>query len=186
MMLILSFEVRHAKATDAIMRPCFARPKGQVGGRRAAQYMACGDSPASDVRRLFHGYWTLLAAFLCNIVTFGCGRLCDRIQAKHALAIGLVLQVVSILILMSIGDVSPAWMAWDYTVTMGLGIGSWLPTMSMLVSGGFDHRHHGSIFRAVTTPQSVGSAVGTMVAGMTREATTGSSFSSLRSSSCQS
>jgi len=96
---------------------------------------------------------------------FGFGWLCDRIQAKHALAIGLVLQSVSILLLMNIGSGSPTWMAWVYAVTMGLGIGSWLPTMAMLVSGYFGLRHYGSIFGAVTISYAVGSAVGPLVAG---------------------
>ena len=96
---------------------------------------------------------------------FGFGWLCDRIQAKHALAFGLVLQTVSIVVLMNIDAGSPAWLAWLYAITMGLGIGSWLPTMSMLVSGYFGLKHYGSIFGAVTIPYSVGSAVGPLVAG---------------------
>ena len=96
---------------------------------------------------------------------FGFGWLCDRIQARHALAIGLTLQTVSIIILMNIDAASPTWMAWMYAITMGLGIGSWLPTMSMLVSGYFGLAFYGAIFGAVTIPYSVGSAVGPLVAG---------------------
>lgn len=96
---------------------------------------------------------------------FGFGWLCDRMQARRALAVGLVLQAVSIVVLMNIGTGSPAWLAWLYAITMGLGIGSWLPTMSMLVSGYFGLKHYGSIFGAVTIPYSVGSAVGPLVAG---------------------
>jgi MFS family permease len=48
---------------------------------------------------------------------------------------------------------------------MGIGIGSWLPTMSMLVSDYFGLAHYGAIFGAVTISFSVGSAVGPLVAG---------------------
>lgn len=106
------------------------------------------------------------AVGLCSAFTkFGFGWLCDRTQAKFALAIGIALQVVSIVALMNIDADSPAWMAWLYAVTMGLGIGSWLPTMSMLVSGYFGLSHYGSIFGVVTIAYSVGSAVGPLLAG---------------------
>ena len=106
------------------------------------------------------------AVGLCSAFTkFGFGWLCDRIQAKFALAIGLLLQSLSIVILMNMGSGSPAWMAWAYAIAMGLGIGSWLPTMSMLVSGYFGLRHYGSIFGAVTIAYCVGSAVGPLAAG---------------------
>ncbi len=106
------------------------------------------------------------AVGLCSaFAKFGFGWLCDRVQAKNALAIGLVLQVVAILVLMAIGPGSPSSMAWLYAITMGLGIGSWLPTMSMLVSGYFGLAHYGAIFGAVTIPYAVGSAVGPLVAG---------------------
>lgn len=96
---------------------------------------------------------------------FGFGWLCDRIQPKHALAIGLVLQVAAILILMSVGPGTPEATAWLYAVAMGLGTGSWLPTMSMLVSGYFGLAHYGAIFGAITIPYAIGSAVGPFAAG---------------------
>jgi len=106
------------------------------------------------------------AVGLCSAITkFGFGWLCDRMQAKYALAIGLALQTVSIVVLMSIDSRSPASLAWLYAVSMGLGIGSWLPCMSMLVSGYFGMANYGAIFGAVTIPYAVGSAVGPLVAG---------------------
>lgn len=106
------------------------------------------------------------AVGLCSAFgKFGFGWLCDKIAAKWALAIGLALQVVSLLVLMSVGPGSPSALAWLYALTMGIGIGSWLPTMSMLVSGYFGLAHYGAIFGAVTIPYAVGSAVGPFVAG---------------------
>ncbi len=106
------------------------------------------------------------AVGLCSAFgKFGFGWLCDKIAAKWALAIGLALQIVSLLVLMTVGPGSPSTMAWLYALTMGIGIGSWLPTMSMLVSGYFGLAHYGAIFGAVTIPYAVGSAVGPFVAG---------------------
>ncbi len=96
---------------------------------------------------------------------FGFGWLCDRMQARYVLAIGLSLQLGSIIVLMGIGPDSPATAAWLYAVMMGLGLGSWLPTMSMLTSGYFGLANYGAIFGAITIPYAVGSAVGPLVAG---------------------
>ena len=104
---------------------------------------------------------------------FGFGWLCDRIQPKHALASGLVLQVGAILILMSVGPGTPDSTAWLYAVAMGLGTGSWLPTMSMLVSGYFGLAHYGAIFGAITIPYAIGSAVGPLAAGRMYDASGG-------------
>ncbi len=106
------------------------------------------------------------AVGLCSAFgKFGFGWLCDRIQAKYALAIGLSLQLGSIVVLMSIGPGSPAAMAWLYAVMIGLGLGSWLPTMSMLTSGYFGLANYGAIFGAFTIPYAVGSALGPLAAG---------------------
>jgi len=106
------------------------------------------------------------AVGLCSAFgKFGFGWLCDRIQAKFALAIGLGLQLASILVLMRIGPDSAAASAWVYAVMMGLGLGSWLPTMSMLTSGYFGMAHYGAVFGALTIPYAIGSAVGPFVAG---------------------
>ena len=96
---------------------------------------------------------------------FGFGWLCDRMQARYVLAIGLSLQLGSIVVLMGISPDSPAAVAWLYAVMMGLGLGSWLPTMSMLTSGYFGLANYGAIFGAITIPYAVGSAVGPLVAG---------------------
>ncbi len=96
---------------------------------------------------------------------FGFGWLCDRMQARYVLAIGLSLQFGSIIVLMGIGPDSPAAAVWLYAVMIGLGLGSWLPTMSMLTSGYFGLANYGAIFGAITIPYAVGSAVGPLVAG---------------------
>ncbi|MBN1855727.1 MAG: MFS transporter [Dehalococcoidia bacterium] len=106
------------------------------------------------------------AVGLCSAFgKFTFGWLCDRIQARHALAIGLGLQCASILVLMRITPDSAAASVWLYAVMMGFGLGSWLPTMSMLTSGYFGMAHYGAVFGALTIPYAVGSAIGPFVAG---------------------
>ena len=96
---------------------------------------------------------------------FGFGWLCDRIPAKYAWAIGLGFQAVSIIILLNVQATSPQAMIWLYAITMGLGAGSWLPTLSMLVSTSFGLTAYGAIFGAVTLFENIGVATGPLMAG---------------------
>lgn len=93
------------------------------------------------------------------------GLLCDWISAKYACFIGFLLQLVSIPVLMSIRPESPLAIIWLYAILMGLGIGSWYPTMSMLISSNFGLPAYGTIFGAVIFAFSLGSSVGPLVAG---------------------
>ncbi|GAI06068.1 unnamed protein product, partial [marine sediment metagenome] len=95
----------------------------------------------------------------------GFGWLCDRIQPKYACCISLVLQLVSIIILMSVQPVSPLAIIWLYAIVMGLGTGGWLPTMSMLISASFGSASYGAIFGMVILAQNVGIATGPLMAG---------------------
>ncbi|MFW6103295.1 MAG: MFS transporter [Chloroflexota bacterium] len=54
---------------------------------------------------------------------------------------------------------------------MGFGAGSWLPTMSMLVSHRFGLAHYGSVFGVVNMAQSIGTATGPLVAGFVFDVT---------------
>lgn len=96
---------------------------------------------------------------------FGFGWLCDRIPAKYACAIGLVLQLVSIIIFMAIKPESPEAMLWLYAITMGLGTGSWLPTASMLTSTNFGLANYGAIFGVVYFSVYGGVSIGPLIAG---------------------
>jgi len=95
----------------------------------------------------------------------GFGWLCDWIPAKYALAIGLCFQLMSIIVLVSIKPESPVVLIWLYAILMGLGVGSWLPTMSMVVSSTFGLASFGAIFGAITLAQSIGNATGPAMAG---------------------
>ena len=60
---------------------------------------------------------------------------------------------------------SPLAIIWLYAIMMGLGIGSWLPTMSMLTSTSFGLASYGAIFGVVNLAESIGAATGPLMAG---------------------
>jgi len=93
------------------------------------------------------------------------GWLCDRIPPKYACAIGLCLQLVAIFMLMNVGPASPMAMVWLYALTLGFSVGSWLPTMSMLVSTSFGLACYGAIFGVVNFIQNMGTGSGPLMAG---------------------
>lgn len=99
------------------------------------------------------------------------GWLCDRIKPKYACAIGLVLQMTAVLLLLSITPRSPGAMLWIYALTHGLGAGSWLPTMSMLVSTSFGLASYGAIFGTASFVQCIGTATGPLMAGLVYDVT---------------
>jgi MFS family permease len=119
------------------------------------------------------GFPTATAAAALGAIGFGSGVgkvffgwLCDRMQPRLASAIGLTLQCAAVLILLQVRSDSPVALIWAYALLMGFGAGSWLPTMSMLVSGSFGLAFYGSVFGVVNLAQSVGTAVGPLVAGV--------------------
>jgi MFS family permease len=96
---------------------------------------------------------------------FGFGWLCDRIPAKYACCIGLVLQLAASIILISVGLASPLAIIWLYAIVMGLGIGSWMPTMSMLTSTNFGLASYGAIFGVLNLVFCISAATGPLIAG---------------------
>lgn len=99
------------------------------------------------------------------------GWLCDRIGPKRACVIGLSLQFAALLLLLQVRAGSPMTMVWAYALLMGFGAGSWLPTVSMLVSETFGLAFYGSVFGAVGFALSAGNAVGPLVAGLMYDST---------------
>jgi MFS family permease len=87
-------------------------------------------------------------------------------QPRLASAIGLSLQCVAVLILLQVRSDSSMALIWAYALLMGFGAGSWLPTMSMLVSRSFGLAYYGAVFGAVNLAQSIGTATGPLVAGV--------------------
>jgi len=95
----------------------------------------------------------------------GFGWLCDRLEAKYACAIGLSLQAAGIAIILNISAASSTTTLWLYAILIGLGIGSWMPTMSFLTSSNFGLSSYGTIFGTITLALSIGIAIGPLVAG---------------------
>ena len=66
---------------------------------------------------------------------------------------------------MSLDSSSHYAILWLYAGLMGLGLGGWLPTMSMIVSDNFGLAAYGTIFGVVNIAQSVGVAAGPLLGG---------------------
>ncbi|MFC1995023.1 MFS transporter [Chloroflexota bacterium] len=93
------------------------------------------------------------------------GWLCDRIPPKYACAIGFGLQAIAIIILINVKTTTSLAIIWPYAIILGLSIGSWLPTMSMLTSTSFGLASYGAIYGMIYFSQSIGSATGPLMAG---------------------
>ena len=77
----------------------------------------------------------------------------------------LVLQIIGIVILVNIDSSSRYAILWLYAGLMGLGLGGWLPTTSMIVSENFGLAAYGTIFGVVNIAQCVGVAAGPLLGG---------------------
>ncbi len=99
------------------------------------------------------------------------GWLCDRIPPKRACALGLALQLGGILVLLTIHADSPLALIWAYALLLGFGVGSWFPTMSMLVSRTFGLAYYGAVFGVIAFLESAGTAIGPLFAGLMFDAT---------------
>lgn len=89
---------------------------------------------------------------------FGC--LCDRYHPKNVFMIGAGFVIAGIFLLRHITPESSSVFLWAYAVFFGIGVGSWLPTMSMLVSSTFGVASYGVIFGAVSMGLQIGAAAG--------------------------
>jgi MFS transporter, OFA family, oxalate/formate antiporter len=99
------------------------------------------------------------------------GWLCDVIGPKYACVIGLCFQLASIVLILNVGPTSSHLVLWAYVVTMGLGTGSWLPTLSMLVSTNFGLASYGAIFGFMNFFLNLGISTGPLAAGLVYDIT---------------
>ena len=90
---------------------------------------------------------------------FGFGLISDWIKPKYARAIVVVIQIIAVIIMMNLKSISPVGMVWFYAIVMGLGLGGWLPTMSLLVSGSFGLAAFGTIFGIISMINMFGGSV---------------------------
>ncbi len=96
---------------------------------------------------------------------FAFGWFCDRLAAKYVCAIGLGLQAIGILMLLTMSASSSPVELWFYALLFGFSLGSWLPTMSILTSTSFGLRSYGTIFGILSFFQCIGVATGPLIAG---------------------
>ena len=96
---------------------------------------------------------------------FAFGWLCDYIRPKYILVIGGVLQTTGTFILINITGSSPLSLLWAYGILIGLGIGSWLPAVSMNTSFNFGFADYGVIFGVFNLVFMSAGAIGPVVGG---------------------
>jgi MFS family permease len=118
------------------------------------------------------GFSVAIAATIVGVVgiansigKLGFGYISDRIKAKYAWAIVIIIQIISIILLMNLRITSPIVMVWIYAIIMGIGLGGWLPTMSLLVSSSFGLAAFGTIFGINSMVNMFGSSTGPLFAG---------------------
>ncbi|MBN1856811.1 MAG: MFS transporter [Dehalococcoidia bacterium] len=124
------------------------------------------------------GYPIATAASALGAVGFGSavgkiffGWLCDRVRANLVCAIGISLQLAGVLFLLSVRADSSLLLIWAYALLLGLGVGAWLPTLSMLASTNFGLLFYGAVFGALNMANSMGTATGPLFTGMMHDAT---------------
>ncbi len=123
------------------------------------------------------GFSTGAAAVALGAIGFGSGTgkfifgwLCDKMSARYVSAIGLSLQATGLVVVLQVGSDSPMAMIWAYSLLIGFGAGSWLPTVSILTSQSFGLQHYGVIFGMISLLLNVGTATGPLVAGVMYDA----------------
>ena len=99
------------------------------------------------------------------------GWLCDRMLPKYAWAIGQGLMAASVAILLNIHADSSIALIWAYALVLGLGVGAWLPTLSILASSNFGLTFYGAVFGVLSMAPSIGAATGPFFAGLMYDAT---------------
>jgi len=119
------------------------------------------------------GFPTATAAAALSATAFGSGLgkflfgwLCDYVKPRLVCAIGLILQCLGIIALLQVRADSPMYLIWGAALLLGFGVGSWLPTMSLLVSRSFGLAYYGAVFGAINLAQSVGTATIPLLGGV--------------------
>lgn len=98
------------------------------------------------------------------------GLACDWLRPRYVFIFGILLQLVSVVILVSITIDSPQSLVLLYAVLYGAGIGCW-PIISMLVSDTFGLAYYGTIYGMLNFTQMIGSSLGAPFAGLVQDAT---------------
>ncbi|MFH1639976.1 MAG: MFS transporter [Chloroflexota bacterium] len=95
----------------------------------------------------------------------GFGIICDWMKPRYVRAIGIVCQIIGIVILMNLTSSSSVAVIWLYSILIGLGLGSWLPTMSLLTSTHFGMVAYATISATSGLFHTIGGSTGPLIAG---------------------
>lgn len=118
------------------------------------------------------GFAPGIAAIAVSVCGFGSmfrfflGILADWIGPKYVLIIGVGLQAAGTLILMSITQGSPMLFIYLYAAILGLGVGAWVSSLSMIPSLTFGMRDYALIFSIYSAAFNLGGAAGIYAAGL--------------------
>jgi MFS family permease len=93
------------------------------------------------------------------------GWLSQRINPKYSWAIAVTLQAAAAVTLLNVSAGGHPELIWLFAVLLGLGVGGWLPAMSLLISSGFGLASYGAIFGVISLVFGVGQALGPLTAG---------------------
>lgn len=99
------------------------------------------------------------------------GWMCDKIAPKRVCAIGIALQLAGTLLLISVQEGSSPVLVWGYAILLGLGVGAWLPTLSMISSMNFGLVFYGTVFGSLNLLNSTGTATGPLFSGLAYDMT---------------
>ncbi|MFH1639977.1 MAG: MFS transporter [Chloroflexota bacterium] len=93
------------------------------------------------------------------------GVICDWIRPKYVWVIGICCQMVALVMLMNVNSSSSVVSIWMYAILFGLGLGSWLPAMSLLTSTNFGMVAYATISAAAGLLNTIGGSAGGLIAG---------------------
>ncbi len=106
-----------------------------------------------------------IVAIMSALGTVIFGWLSDRIKIKTVSIISVLLIITGITLLLYVEITSPAWLIWSYTTLLGLGVGGWMTSMSLLTSSNFGLLAYGAIYGVFIAFQSTGAAVAPIFSG---------------------
>jgi MFS family permease len=106
-----------------------------------------------------------IVAIMSALGTVIFGWLSDRIKIKTVGVVSVLLIIVSIALLLYVEITSPQWLIWTYATLLGLGVGGWMTSMSLLTSSNFGMLAYGAIYGMFMAFQSAGAAVAPIFSG---------------------
>lgn len=92
------------------------------------------------------------------------GWLCDILPIKIISTIGTVLLLFGVVLLMSINANSSKFLIYAYAVVFGLGVGAWMPIMSIQIAANFGTKYFASIYGLIFMFKAIAESIGPLAA----------------------